>query len=556
MEKKIKTEMLTSIGIVLEGAKDSMLADSFFKNHSKELSVVSEYFNTTPFQSFFISNVFAFSFKGYNVELDDIIRHTNCNPMRILEFSDELEQLNETNIIKRIKSRNSLTDTFYNCRYIINSKIMEAILNSQPLPELGGSKFNSLIDMLEELSLLYMERGEDEIDYFDFIKQSESIIKNGSDLNFVKKIKKMGLSSKESIAYFLLIWKTLNGTEQTEVQDLLKTVFLKPSQQVTYLQKILAKESILVTQMLVEVHEGPFFNDAALRLSDFSRTLLREEGIQVYFRCAKKSNMIEPQSIGEKKLFFNAEESRQLDMIRSLLVDKKLKVVQQRLLSSNLPKGVTILLYGPSGTGKTESVYQIAKETGRVILRVDISQSKSMWFGESEKLIKRIFTDYKILQKEYELEPILLFNEADALIAKRKEISGTSVSQTENAIQNIILEELERFNGIFFATTNLVSNIDSAFERRFLFKVELQTPNISTKALIWKSKMRSLNRKECERLAKDFNFSGGQIDNIVRKCSMFEVINGQTVSFSKIVEFCQAEGMNRVVQKHVGFRLG
>jgi SpoVK/Ycf46/Vps4 family AAA+-type ATPase len=73
---------------------------------------------------------------------------------------------------------------------------------------------------------------------------------------------------------------------------------------------------------------------------------------------------------------------------------------------------------------------------------VEISQSKSMWFGESEKLVKKIFRDYIELHKMLDLAPILLFNEADAILSSRKTNSQSSVSQTENAIQNILLEEL------------------------------------------------------------------------------------------------------------------
>jgi SpoVK/Ycf46/Vps4 family AAA+-type ATPase len=74
------------------------------------------------------------------------------------------------------------------------------------------------------------------------------------------------------------------------------------------------------------------------------------------------------------------------------------------------------------------------------------------------------FTNFKKTQKAC---PILLFNEADAIIGKRKSTDSSSVADSENAIQNVLLEELENFDGILFATSNLVANLDSAFERRF-----------------------------------------------------------------------------------------
>ncbi len=93
------------------------------------------------------------------------------------------------------------------------------------------------------------------------------------------------------------------------------------------------------------------------------------------------------------------------------------------------------------------------------------------------------------MRKRQSVTPILFFNEADAIIAKRKEATSSNVSDTENRIQNILLEEIENFEGILIATTNLVSKIDTAYERRFLFKIEFQKPSITVKAQIWKSKM-------------------------------------------------------------------
>jgi SpoVK/Ycf46/Vps4 family AAA+-type ATPase len=128
----------------------------------------------------------------------------------------------------------------------------------------------------------------------------------------------------------------------------------------------------------------------------------------------------------------------------------------------------------------------LAIDTNREIMKVEISQSKSMWFGESEKIIKRIFTDYKAFAKESKQTPILLFNEADAILSKRNAAGSSNVAQTENAIQNILLEEFENFEGILIATTNLASNLDTAFERRFLYKVQFQKPSVNIRAKIWK----------------------------------------------------------------------
>jgi SpoVK/Ycf46/Vps4 family AAA+-type ATPase len=218
-----------------------------------------------------------------------------------------------------------------------------------------------------------------------------------------------------------------------------------------------------------------------------------------------------------------------------------------------MPEGITVILHGAPGTGKTETVYQLARATGREIMKVDISRTRSMWFGESERLVKQIFNDYRDFKKSSSVCPVLLFNEADAIISKRLESVQSTAGKTENTLQNILLEELESFNGIFFATTNLVQNLDRAFERRFLFKVSLTLPDISNRAMIWKSKLLHLDLGNCKELASQFIFSGGQIDNIARKCEMAYVISGTMPGLNEIISFCREERLEGNGRQKIGF---
>ena len=227
--------------------------------------------------------------------------------------------------------------------------------------------------------------------------------------------------------------------------------------------------------------------------------------------------------------------------------------MRERLEKQNFSKGLAILLYGEPGTGKTESVMQIAKETGRAVMHVDISNTKSMWFGESEKIIKQVFADYRRLCERSKVKPILLFNEADAIFSKRKDVSRSNVAQTENAIQNIILEEMENLDGILVATTNLADNFDAAFERRFLFKVRFDKPTIEAKKSIWMNKLNMLTDEEAQTLAVQFDMSGGQIDNIVRKVIMNEIVKGETPTLAGLKTLCAEEKLNCGNLTRIGF---
>jgi len=185
----------------------------------------------------------------------------------------------------------------------------------------------------------------------------------------------------------------------------------------------------------------------------------------------KDKRLINHESIKVPPLYFNKSTDKQLHELSKILSESSYIDVKSRLQKSGLPIGMNILYYGPPGTGKTASALHQAKNSKRKIMMVDISETKSMWFGESEKVIKRIFNDYKSMVEKEKVTPILFFNECDAVFGTRKQIGNSAVDQTENAIQNIILQQLEDMEGIMIATTNLTNNLDPAFERRFLYKI-------------------------------------------------------------------------------------
>jgi SpoVK/Ycf46/Vps4 family AAA+-type ATPase len=318
------------------------------------------------------------------------------------------------------------------------------------------------------------------------------------------------------------------------------------------MQKLVLGENILLKDQLIEMEEADFFNNIEVKLSESSHALLSESGIKLLQNKKKKDNIIQPSDIAKKELIFDPSEMKQLFVLKDLLHEDKFKETQTRLSEKGLPKGIIVLLHGAPGTGKTEIVKQLAIDTNREIMKVEISQSKSMWFGESEKIIKRIFTDYKAFAKESKQTPILLFNEADAILSKRNAAGSSNVAQTENAIQNILLEEFENFEGILIATTNLASNLDTAFERRFLYKVEFKKPSPNIRAKIWKSKLPLLEEIECQLLSEQFDFSGGQIDNIIRKNEIQEIVHGAVTNYENVLSFCKEETIGSK-KSYIGF---
>lgn len=558
----LKQEVLNSIGLVYKLAEKSKLENSLFELVDKELSFLADYLHISKSQALLISVIFTLNFKGRKVDLNDLNSHFGCDSMKILEYSDDFEELcnrrllrknNKSNRYRQIKLKGAVEE------FCINELVSEKILRSEPIPEIliDVVKYKDIFTLLGKLYELGNQRDNDEIATSELFEQTQSILDENIHFPLIEKTRFLGTSIEEKYLFLHVVWKFLEGDKAPWVERIFKGIYDRPNERFTQIQRFLSKENNLIKEDWLEVVDAAFFDDAKMKLTENALNLLIESDIKLFNKDLdkkKRENVILPDNVPFRKLIYSENEAYQLDLLKTLLEEENLRNTQERLVQKSLPKGVTALLLGAPGTGKTESVLQIAKATNREIMKVDVSASRSMWFGESEKIIKQVFMDYKSYARTQSVTPILFFNEADAIIAKRKESGSSNVCDTENRIQNILLEEIENFEGILIATTNLANNMDTAFERRFLFKIEFQKPSITAKSQIWKSKMPHLSIEDCDLLASTFDFSGGQIDNIVRKNEINEIIHGNKVDVKTLLEFCKEETLsNQFTRTQIGF---
>ena len=216
-----------------------------------------------------------------------------------------------------------------------------------------------------------------------------------------------------------------------------------------------------------------------------------------------------------QELFLADNLQTQLMDIQAILSKQNYKSIRSNLKAAKMPLSFNVIFHGQPGTGKTASVYNLAHKVKRDVLQINIADIRSKWVGKSEKNIAKIFKDYKKAKKSLGYAPILLFNEADALFNNRI-ASQSSTDMMNNSMQNILLENLENFDGILFATTNLTLNLDDAFERRFLFRLEFKKPKEKLRAKIWRYKLKHLSDIDIAVLAK-YDLSGADIENICKK---------------------------------------
>ncbi len=184
--------------------------------------------------------------------------------------------------------------------------------------------------------------------------------------------------------------------------------------------------------------------------------------------------------------------------------------------------GLLMLFYGAPGTGKTFGAGAIAESLGKKILVTDMSRIQSMWVGESEKNVRRLFALHERIVRRVENPPILLLNEADQFLGRR--IKGNnSIDQMMNTLQNLFLEAFENLNGILIATTNLRDNFDTAFSRRFHLKMEFPLPTANEREKLWRlhlpKTIPGAEKINVRNLANSYELTGGQISVIVKNAA-------------------------------------
>ena len=532
------TQIITDIARKLEGSKLAPLALKGVRAKNKKLA---EYLGVTADQSYVFVVIFILQTKINVVELRDILKFLNLSFIDSVNLNSDIQALCNQNLIEVAgefftKRRTNRGLKSYNVfEYVIN-----AIYENRPIvisePEILDvyGFCNNVSDLVTEREMVSMET----LELFCKVQIIESA---NPQLPFIERIKNMKIPLDERTLLYEMAHDLYVHGKSTSMMKTLEDMYDRPRERMCKMREFIQKTNILFQMELITSSESRFANDLQLDLTPEAVEMLFGDDAVLFSMAQKAKNVIKSWEIQEKQLFFEGKLRDEIDFLTKTLHQEQFIELKNRLEEQGLTPGINVLLYGHPGTGKTELCYQLSKQTGRDIVQVDLSQVRNMYFGESEKRVKEIFQNYRKLCDRSQLTPILLINEADGLLAKRRENSMRSTDQTENTIQNILLEEIERFKGILLCTTNLIRNFDNAFERRFLFKVKFEEPAASVKELIWKSKLNWLDTQLAHDLAVAFPFSGGQIDNIAKKVAIHKVLQGANPDRDQIFDFCKAE---------------
>lgn len=536
--------ILESFEYIVELAEDSQLNTEFFEKAARHIRYASRKLKLTPMQVVLLS-IFVDRSEDCHIRISEIAKYTGCRTTKFLRLSDEIDVLESKHYVRASRGHNSLS-------YRVPAEVLKALRKNQPYvyePE----PVPDTMAFFDRFNRLSNEMDNNEITHETLMSQTFSLLEEIKSTTFARALQRYGLDDEDTLLFIFMAHLFVeNDDDNIQFSDL-DDIYDNSELPTWCKRELRTRTSDLFTYKLIEnTNEDGMARSDAFKLTESAKEeLLGELNINRIGKSDK--NLIKADTLVEKRLIYNAAEQKQIEELSSILSEDRFKEVQERMLKAGMRPGFCCIFYGAPGTGKTETVYQLARQTGRDIMRVDVDKIKSCWVGESEKNIKILFDRYRSICKNSERAPILLFNEADAVLGVRMEGAARAVDKMENSIQNIILQEMESLEGIMIATTNLTANLDKAFERRFLYKIRYDKPTTEARAKIWQIMLPALTDGDAATLAGMFDLSGGEIENIARKQLVNSILSGaDVVDLPAIIEICRHERISSTASR-VGF---
>ena len=543
-------DLLQAFEIIVDKAKNSSLGEKFYEEADSYLGFVSDKLDISKRASAIMA-LFADRCDDSHIQFSDFTDFLGCRILSLLRYANEIQELVDKEFICRNRD-----EGFY---YTIPMEVMEAFQQNQRYIPSDVEELTAR-ELFDKFNELFTKCRRMKLDRQILKKKLRALVRKNENLAFVKAMSSFDIDEEDTEFSLFLLFCTLfviDGDDDIRYHDL-EFLYEEGEADWRWAKRGLSQGDhlFLVEKFIEYTNDDGFVDRESFKITDDAKKQLFSE-LNLSSMCGSrpKGGMLFFEDISPKQLFYNSKEQRQVEELTSLLDEEHFQRIKNRLKESNFRSGFACLFYGAPGTGKTETVLQIAKKTGRDLIQVNVSEVKSMWVGESEKNIKGIFDDYKKKVKQLAKAPILLFNEADAIIGKRQVGAERAVEKMENSIQNIILQEIEQLDGILIATTNLSENMDKAFERRFLYKIQFEKPDLNCRTQIWQAMIPPLNDADASYLAGKYDFSGGEIENIARHFTIQSILHGQPENMVKsLAEFCESERLEGSrIKRKIGF---
>ena len=544
-QKQPVLSLLQAIETVAERSRDSKMSTDFMKAAEDEINFLAEQYGITERQAV----VFAVCMEEgpYRVDYNDLARHLDLSSIAVLAFANDIDALVHRRLL-RFRDAKDEDD------FDVPTAVIRCLKHNE-VYQLPSHKGLDCAGLFEVLNQWFDDLNDDAIGPKELSEEIHKLFDDNPQVAFGQKVKQLHLDETEERLLIKFCYYLICNDDNDIRFNQMENVFYSIADFTTAKGELRNGTHILQKMKLIEHRcDDGIANTAQYKLTEEAKRDLLAE-LKITVTEEHFADVIEPDKLTPKNMFYTETVQQQVDELNRFFEQEQFTKIRERMEQRGFRQGFTCLFYGGPGTGKTETVYQLARLTGRSIMAVDVPSIKSKWVGDSEKNIKALFDRYRELVKRSTLAPILLFNEADAIIGIRMAGAESAVDKMENTIQNIILQEMETLDGIMIATTNLTENLDSAFERRFLYKIRFDKPEATVRGKIWQQMIPELNDSDATTLAEHFDFSGGQIENVARKHAINSILYGNADKMLPVLEsYCRCEQLNNAVaRKRIGF---
>ncbi|MGM0623684.1 MAG: ATP-binding protein [Campylobacterota bacterium] len=354
---------------------------------------------------------------------------------------------------------------------------------------------------------------------------------------------KNGLDEKEQVIFLALLREEYAGNEGNlrEMNSLIEIVSYDEYERIKN-RALLEDGANLIAKNLINYDEilNPFggisrsfyIDDAVLHeiMHPQKKKKVGKLKLNALVKEQEIFEYIEPKTTVDD-VVLNAQTRKTLETILKQMDKEVHRKLKEWGIKDKKSVDARIIFYGAPGTGKTLTAYSLAKSLRRPVLSFDCSKILSQYVGESEKNVRSIFDSYYELCNKSKSEPVLLLNEADQFLSSRGGV-GHSTDKMYNQMQNIFLEQIEKFDGVLIATTNLLQNLDKAFSRRFNYKLEFKKPGFKQRVQLWQLMLpENADYEEgfdFEKLATH-DLTGGQINLIIKNTAYAVAIRDESV---------------------------
>ncbi len=544
---KVEKEMtlLRAIERVVEVSKDSKLKAEAKAEMAEEVKYLAERYGITERQAILFCVCME---KGpRRVDFDDLANFLDVSNIRILSYASDIDALVRRRLLRYRDAKDE------DC-FDVPQPVIKALKHNEVYKMPSRTNLDCAT-LFEVIGQFFEDLDDDAITPKDLYDEFKILFKENPQIGFVKQINEIGHLRLEDMLLLLFFCHRLVNNDDDDIRfGQMEDCFLNQANYIYAKGMLRSGEHPLMQKKLIEHRcEDGIADTSRYKLTEQTKRTLLEE-MKINATEEKLADVIKAKDLKAKKMFYVEENQRQVSELQSFFLPENYQKIRERMEKTGFRTGFACLFYGGPGTGKTETVYQLARETGRDIMVVDVPQIKSKWVGDSEKNIKALFDRYRELVKKARQTPILLFNEADAIIGIRKQGAQNAVDKMENSIQNIILQEMEMLDGIMIATTNLTQNLDKAFERRFLYKIKFEKPTVEARVLIWHSMIPELNDMDAKTLAAKYDFSGGQIENIARHYTIDSILHdAKEDKLAMLINHCDNERVDDNSKRRIGF---